>query len=67
MEHEVESYMQPTAKAIKQGKSLLNLEHLHSVKFHHISADVKCCFIHCRRVRGEKSSNKHYVLWVSRR
>ena len=43
MEDEVEAYMQPSVKAKKQGKSLLSSEHIHSVKFHHISKDVKYC------------------------
>ena len=40
LEDEVEPYMQPSAKAMKQGKSLLSSEHIHSVKFHHISTDA---------------------------
>ena len=31
MEDEVEAYMQPSTKAIKQGKSLLNSGHVHNV------------------------------------
>ena len=40
LEDEVEA-IQPSTKAMKQGKSLLSSEHIHSVKFHHISTDVK--------------------------
>ena len=55
---EVEAYMQPSTKALKQGKSLLNSGHVHNVKFHHISTDLKYCFIHCRCVPEEKTSRK---------
>ena len=43
MEDEVETYiyMQPSTKAMKRGKSLLNSGHVHNVKFHHISTDLK--------------------------
>ena len=49
MEDVVDAYMQPSAKAMKHGKSLLDLGQLHSVKFHHISTDLKYCFIHSHR------------------
>ena len=45
MEDEVEAYMQPSTKAMKQGKSLLNSGHVHNVKFYHISTDLKYRFI----------------------
>ena len=38
MEDEVEAYMQPSTKAMK---SLLNSGHVHNVKFHHISTDLR--------------------------
>ena len=44
MEDEVEAYMQPSTKVMKQGKSSLNSGHVHNVKFH-ISTDLKYCFI----------------------
>ena len=53
MEDEVEACMQPSTKAMKQGKNLLNSGHVRNVKFHHISTDLKYCFIHCRRVPQE--------------
>ena len=65
MENEVEAYMQPSTKAMKEGKSLLNSGHVHNVKFHHISTDFKYCFIHCRCVPEEKSSSDPYALWVA--
>ena len=64
MEDIVDAYMQPSAKAMKQGKSLLDSGHLHSVKFHHISTDLKYCFIHSRCVPEEKPSSDSYALWV---
>ena len=62
MEDEVETYMQPSTKAMKQGKSLLNSGHVHNVKFHHISTDLKYCFIYCRCVPQEKTSSDPYAL-----
>ena len=64
MEDEVETYiyMQPSTKAMKRGKSLLNSGHVHNVKFHHISTDLKYCFIHCRCVPQEKISSDPYAL-----
>ena len=62
MEDEVETHMQPSTKAMKQGKSLLNSGHVHNVKFHHISTDLKYCFIHCRCVPQEKTSSDPYAL-----
>ena len=41
MADEVEAYMQPSTKAMKQGKSLLNSGHVHNVQFQHISTDLK--------------------------
>ena len=64
MEDEVAAYMQPSTKAMKQGKSLLNSGHVHNVKFHHISTDLKCSFIHRRRISEEKTSSDAYALWV---
>ena len=64
MEDVVNAYMQPSAKTIKQGKSLLDSGHLHSVKFHHISTDLKYCFIHSCCVPEEKTSSDSYALWV---
>ena len=68
MEDEVEAYMQPSTKALTswhEGKSLLNSEHVHNVKFHHISTDLKYCFIHCRCVPREKTSSDPYALFPS--
>ena len=64
MEDEVEAYMHRSTKAMKQGKSLLNSGHVHNVKFHHISTDLKYCFIHCRCVPQEKTGSDPYALWV---
>ena len=64
MEDVVDVYMQPSAKATKQGKSFLDSGHLHTVKFHHISTDLKYCFIHNRCVPEEKTSSDSYALWV---
>ena len=64
MEDVVDAYMQPLAKAMKHGKSLLDSGQLHSVKFHHISTDLKYCFIHSRCVPEEKRSSDSYALWV---
>ena len=64
MEDVVDAYMQPSAKAIKQGKSSLDSGHLHSVKFHHKSTNLKNCFIHSRCVPEEKTSSDSYALWV---
>ena len=64
MEDEVEAYMYLSTKAIKQGKSLLDSGHVHNVKFHHISTDLKYCFIHCRCVPQGKTSSDPYALWV---
>ena len=44
MEDEVEAYMYPSTKAIKQGISLLDSGHVHNVKFHHIRASIKAYF-----------------------
>ena len=64
MQDEVEAYMHRSTKAMKQGKSLLNSGHVHNVKFHHISTDLKYCFIHCRCVPQEKTGSDPYALWV---
>jgi len=64
IEDEVKAYMQLSTKAMKQEKSLLNSGHVHNVKFHHISTDLKYCFIHCRCVPEEKTSSDPYALWV---
>jgi len=57
IEDEVEAYMQPSTKAMKQRKSLLNTGHVNNVKFHHISTDLKYCFTQCRCVPEEKTSS----------
>ena len=63
LEDEVEAYMQPPAKAMKQGKSLLSSEHIiHSVKFHRISTDVKYCSFGKHPIRYKLGSGS--VLWV---
>ena len=64
MEDVVKAYMQPSVKAMKKGKSLLDSGHLHSVKFHHISTDLKYCVIHSRCVPEGKTSSDYYALWV---
>ena len=63
-EDEVEVYVQPSTKAMKQGKSLLNCGHEDSIKFHHISTDLNYCFIHCHCAPEEKTSSDPYTLWV---
>ena len=56
----MDAYMQPSAKAMKQGKSLMDSGHLHSVKFHHISTNLQYCFIHSCCVPEEKTSSDSY-------
>ncbi|KAL9976796.1 hypothetical protein ACROYT_G014130 [Oculina patagonica] len=60
----VQQYMQPSTKAMKQGMSLLDSGHIHSVNYHHISIDLKYCFIHCRCVPEEKTNSDPFALSV---
>ena len=64
MEDEVESNMKPSSKAMKQGKSLMCSEHIHDVKFHHVSTNLKYCFVRCLCVPEEKTSGDSYTSWV---
>ncbi|XP_020893499.1 uncharacterized protein LOC110232620 [Exaiptasia diaphana] len=64
LEKDVENYMQKSFKAMKQGQSLLTSNHIHDVMFHHISTNVKYCFVRGCCVPEEKTSNESYSLWV---
>ena len=64
MEENIQAYMQNFSNAKKQGQSLVTSNHIFEVMFHHISTNVKYCFIRCRCVPEEKTDSDPYSLWV---
>lgn len=65
IESDVENYLKVHGpKAMVKGTSLLNSEHLFDASFHHISPNVKYCFVSGKCVPQERTNNKPYEPWV---
>lgn len=64
LEKDVENYIQKSFKDMKQGQSLLTSNHIYDVMFHHITTNVKYCFVRGCCVPEEKTNSDSYSLWV---